>query len=247
MERIKTGIKGLDKALNGGFPEENIVLLSGGAGTGKSTLCLQFLVNGAALFGEKGLYISTEQSEQELEKHAEKFGWNLKALQKGHMLKLEYFDISEGEDLLKKIASLITDFKPKRIVIDSLTTLTDAMIICGLDQKDSVSLSQVAGSPIPRTEQIVSKSIFYKLIAELKKQHATALITSELHEQAKMLSADGISEFIVDGVILLHYLEIGIADYRSLVIRKMRYSDHGKDIVPYDITEKGIEIVEGER
>jgi len=66
MDRVKTGIEGLDKALNGGIPYRNVVLVSGGAGTGKSTLCLQYLVNGAKLYGEKGLYISTEQSREEL-------------------------------------------------------------------------------------------------------------------------------------------------------------------------------------
>ena len=64
--RTKTGIQGLDKALMGGFPQGNTVLISGGAGTGKSTFCLQFLINGAALFGEKGLYVSTEQTREEL-------------------------------------------------------------------------------------------------------------------------------------------------------------------------------------
>ena len=65
-DKVKTGIEGLDKALNGGIPFGNIVLVSGGAGTGKSTLCLQYLVNGITKFNEKGLYISTEQAKPEL-------------------------------------------------------------------------------------------------------------------------------------------------------------------------------------
>ena len=76
IERVKTGIEGLDKALNGGIPKKNIVLVSGGAGTGKSTLCMQYLVNGCKM-GEKGLYISTEQNESELKKAASNFGWDL--------------------------------------------------------------------------------------------------------------------------------------------------------------------------
>ena len=81
MEKTKFGIQGLDKALEGGIPGGNLVLISGGAGTGKSTLCLQFLLNGATLFGEKALYISTEQSSEELFKQAASFGWDLEKLE----------------------------------------------------------------------------------------------------------------------------------------------------------------------
>ena len=73
-DRTQTGIEGLDKALNGGIPFKNIVLVSGGAGTGKSTLCMQYLINGAKMFNEKGLYISTEQSREELLRAAANYG-----------------------------------------------------------------------------------------------------------------------------------------------------------------------------
>ncbi|MBU0662837.1 AAA family ATPase, partial [Candidatus Micrarchaeota archaeon] len=86
IARVKTGIDGLDKALKGGFPKGNIVLISGGAGTGKSTLCMQYLYNGAKLFGEKGLYISTEQSEKDLRKAAASYGWDLESLEKKGLL-----------------------------------------------------------------------------------------------------------------------------------------------------------------
>ena len=249
MDRTKTGIQGLDKALKGGIPEGNLVLISGGAGTGKSTLCLQFLVNGAQLFGEKGLFVSTEQNQAELCKHAERFGWDLRGLLEKQQIKLVYFDITSGDDFLQKLDVLIKEFKPKRITVDSMTTLTDALIIGGLGEKGAFSLVQIAEtvSPIPRTEQIVSKSILYKLITELKKHDVTTLLTSELYEEVTRLSADGISEFICDGVITMHYLGIAGADTRSLRVRKIRYSDHSKSYLPYEIlTDKGIVVHEEE-
>ena len=93
IECVKTGIEGLDKALNGGIPKKNIVLVSGGAGTGKSTLCMQFLVNGCTKYGEKGLYVSTEQNEGELKKAASNFGWDLDGLIKSRKLKIVYYYI----------------------------------------------------------------------------------------------------------------------------------------------------------
>lgn len=246
MERTKFGIQGLDHSLNGGIPTGNLVLVSGGAGTGKSTLCLQFAVNGAALFGEKALYISTEQNVEELHKHAAEFGWNLQLLEQKNLLRIIFFDITHGNNFLREVGDVVKEFRPKRIAIDSLTTLTDALIIGGMRDENQFSLVEVVEkvSPIPRTEQIIAKSILYKLISELKKYKLTTLLTSELYEETKRLSADGISEFITDGVILMHYIEIGVGDYRSMEIRKMRYSDYDKDIVPYDITAKGIEILE---
>jgi len=246
MERTKFGIQGLDKALMGGIPNGNLVLLSGGAGTGKSTLCMQFLINGASLFGEKALYISTEQNLDELHKHASAFGWDLKKLEEKNLLRIIFFDITHGANFLKEVDAVIKEFQPKRVAIDSMTTLTDALIIGGMGEKSEFSLVQVVEtvSPIPRTEQIIAKSILYKLISELKKYKLTTILTSELYEESKRLSADGITEFIADGVMLMHYIEIGVGDYRSLEVRKMRYSDYDKDIIPYDITPKGIVIME---
>ena len=71
-ERVKTGIEGLDAALNGGIPKGNLVLISGGAGTGKSTICMQYLIAGASA-GENCLYVSTEQTEAELGRQAERY------------------------------------------------------------------------------------------------------------------------------------------------------------------------------
>ena len=192
MEKTKFGIQGLDKALEGGLPNGNLVLISGGAGTGKSTLCLQFLLNGANLFGEKALYISTEQSIEELYKQAASFGWDLAQLEEKNLLKILFFDLSHGANFLKEVDVVIKEFQPKRVAIDSMTTLTDALIIGGMGNQSDFSLVQVVEkvSPIPRTEQIIAKSILYKLIGELKKYKLTTLLTSELYEESKRLSAD---------------------------------------------------------
>ena len=115
--KVSTGIEGLDKALEGGIPESNIVLLSGGCGTGKSTFCLQYLVNGAIKHKEKGLYITTEQNKEEIYKAAAQFGWNLGDLEKKKLLKVAYFDVvTDGVDYLEKIYELGSEMGPKRIV-----------------------------------------------------------------------------------------------------------------------------------
>ncbi len=243
MNRSQTGIEGLDKALNGGIPEKNIVLVSGGAGTGKSTLCLQYLINGASKFNEKGLYISTEQSDKELKKQAAGFGWDLEKLEKEGKIKLAYFDVTGGDSFMKRIQELFDEFKPQRIAVDSLTTLTDSLMISDMTDETSFSLVQVAESvsPIPRTEQVIAKTILYKLIKEIREFGVTTLMTSELFEGITRLSADGVSEFITDGVFLLYYWEIGEVEEHAMKIRKMRYTKHEKGVMRYSI-ENGITL-----
>ncbi|VVB75009.1 Putative flagella-related protein H [uncultured archaeon] len=242
--RTKTGIQGLDKALNGGFPQGNIVLVSGGAGTGKSTFCLQFLVNGATLFGEKGLYVSTEQNRAELAKQAAGFDWKLADLEQRGLIKVVYFDITGPDGFSDQLNKLITEFKPKRLIIDSLTTLTDSLIVSGMGEDKAFSLVQIAETvnPIPRTEQIITKNILYSLFREIKKSGITTLLTTELPEDQRTLSADGVSEFIADGVLLLNAVPVGDTLNRSILVRKMRYTKIDAGMKSYDIIESGISI-----
>ena len=246
MLRTKTGIQGLDKALNGGFPEGNLILLSGGAGTGKSTISMQFLINGANLFGEKGLYISTEQSEDELQKAASQFGWSLSDLENKNLLKIVYFKVLGEDHFIQRIAEHVKNFQPKRIVIDSLTTMTDSMMMSELQKDVGVSLIKIADtvSPVQRTEQIMTKIILYDLVNNLKEFNATVLLTSELPEGFQRLSADGVTEFVTDGVITLDYITLGNDVLRTIRVRKMRYTDHDKSSMNYELGQSGFQISE---
>ena len=226
VERVKTGIEGLDKALNGGIPYKNIVLISGGAGTGKSTLALQYLVNGATKFGEKGLYISTEQTKEDLYKAAQSYNWNLDQLEKSGKLKIAYFDVVETDSFLDKIYELYMSFQPKRVVVDSLTTLSDSLIVRGEGTSKSFSLVKIAQnvSPMLNTERLITKHLLYHLMKKLRLFESTIFLTSELLDKAEGLSADEISEFICDGVIVMKVLIVGDSVSRTLEIKKMRYS-----------------------
>lgn len=242
MMRSKTGIQGLDKALNGGFPEGNLVLLSGGAGTGKSTISMQYLINGAQLYGERGLYISTEQSEEELRRAASQYGWNLNDLENRNLLRVVYFKVLGEDHFLQRIEELFQTFKPKRIVIDSLSTLTDSMMMSELQKDVGVSLIKIADtvSPIQRTEQIMTKIILYSLINKVKEYPSTVLLTSELPEGMMRLSADGVTEFVTDGVIVLTLQALGDVFTRTIQIRKMRYTPMDGSIKTYELGPNGV-------
>ncbi len=244
VEKVKTGIDGLDKALFGGIPKGSLVLVAGGAGTGKSSLSMQYLINGAKM-GEKGLYISTEQNRDELIKQAREFGWSVEDLEKKGLLQISFLDIPRQDNFFAWIKRTISAFVPKRIVVDSMSTLADTMMIHEMKSKGSFTLVQVIEDVFPTTltEKLITKHLMYVLITDIKAFGATCLLTSELPEQSEYLSADKLSEFICDGVIKLEYLGVGASVFRTLRIRKMRYTDHEKGSLSYEMTAgKGIDI-----
>lgn len=244
VDRVKIGIEGLDKALNGGIPKGNIVLISGGAGTGKSTLCMQYLVNGAKM-GEKGLYISTEQGKKELYKTAESFGWDLGKLENEGKLRITYFDVVETDGFLDKMYELYTSFLPQRVVVDSLTTLADSLMVSGASEaKSGFTMVKIAQSvsPIPQSERIIAKNMLYHLMKKLRLFDSTILLTSELLEGQQGLSADQISEFICDGVMVLKSLAIGETLSRTIEIKKMRYTPVEGGIKSYEIGPTGLSM-----
>jgi len=244
MERVKTGIEGLDQALNGGIPKGNVILVSGSAGTGKTLIGLSFVYYGATKFNEPGILISTDQTPEEIKAQAKNFGWDLEDLEKKKMLRIYHIDVTKEKDMvyLKKVDKLAKEIKAKRIVLDSLTTVTEFLTPLEIKKGTKLFETLEAIVPVSMSEAIVAKNVLMKIIKYLKSTGCTCIVTSELPEESPWLSRDTCSEFLVDGVILLRYFEFATGKPRSLMIRKMRYSDHSTE--PWDmiITSKGIEV-----
>lgn len=247
MERAKLGISGMDKLLHGGIPKNNILLVSGSAGTGKSIFALGFLYYGAKNFGEPGVYISTEQTPKDLINQSKLFGWNLDSLIKKKKLQLVKLEITERKDYLEEIKKIVTKMKAKRLVIDSLTTLTEFLTPIEIKNKKGTGLFNIMENiyPIPITESIAAKSILIKLFENIKILDCTTIVTSELPEQSNFFSRDTVSEFLSDGIIVMYHYGVGRESFRSLKIIKLRNSDHEKDYVLFNIVDgKGIVIHE---
>ena len=129
-----TGIAGLDAILSGGLPREEMHILQGVAGTGKTTVALQFLREGARL-GEATLYVTLSQSKQHLERIARSHGWGLEGvtvheLSPGTVAQriaarqsiLPTSDVELGE-LSRELSELVEMIKPRRAVIDSVSVI----------------------------------------------------------------------------------------------------------------------------
>src|SRR2546430_12306437 len=126
MTRQKTGIVELDAMLHGGFLERDAVMVAGSAGTGKTTLSLQHLVNGITKFGEPGICLTFEQLPDQIYRDAENFGWDLRKLETENKLRVvctspDLLLDPEGEEQL--LGETIKELRPRRMVIDSLNHL----------------------------------------------------------------------------------------------------------------------------
>ncbi len=235
MNRIKTGIKGFDSLIEGGFPEGRSILLSGGTGTGKTIMAMQFLIEGAEN-GEPGIYLTMDERPELIREDMLKFGWNLRDYSdKGliHIVdgtitkigvpsKEEYSLPASGFDIDKLLLELmrtIKKSKAKRVVIDSIAAL-------GMNFE---------------SEHEVRKAVL-KIIYFLSKTGVTTVLTTEIGEKKRAYSKYGVEEYICDGLIVLNYMGLSTQSNRTLHIRKMRATKHSEDIHPIKINDNGIKI-----
>lgn len=213
-KRIKTGIPGLDKLIEGGFLSNSVILVSGAAGAGKSIFGMQFLKAGAEK-KEKVLYISTEENVTNIKNGFKIFGWDL------DKLKIEIISMAPDEleeDWVPVLNTKIDKNNIRRVVIDSVSLI-------GLYYKDEYSI----------------RRYLYRLVSSLKERNVCCILISEIPEGEKKFSRTGVVEFVADGVILLEYLGVSGRYQRGLTIRKMRWTQHNQDIHPYKIVRgKGI-------
>jgi len=224
MTRQKTGIVELDAMLHGGFLERDAVMVAGSAGTGKTTLSLQHLVNGITKFGEPGIYLTFEQLPDQIYRDAENFGWDLKKLEEQDKFRL----VCTSPDLLLEpdgagqlLDSTIKEIQPRRMVIDSLNHLEMYLPRGGDMRKEA-----------------------YRVLNYVKTKGISPLAIWETQQtagQAFNVTEVGMS-FLVDCIILMKFVEIDSAMKKALVIMKMRGSDHDKELKEYAITPQGFKI-----
>jgi circadian clock protein KaiC len=220
--RIQTGIDGLDKMLNGGFLEGDAVMVAGSAGTGKTTLALEYLFNGATKFGQNGVYVTFEQLPDQLYRDANSMNWDLRKLEEEERVRVvctspEILAASEGGNLLD---DFINEVHARRIVIDSMSHL--AMYV---DVKDF------------RKET-------YRMIMYLKTKGLSSLLIYEAPQLLGQTSAltDTGTSFLVDCVLMLKPVEIESSMRKAMTVLKMRGSGHDKSLREYEITGEGIKV-----
>ncbi len=242
MIRVPLGVNGLDEMLGGGLPSGRCFLVSGGPGSGKTILGIQFLYNGVIQYDEKGLYVSLEESSTHLREDMNGFGWDIGRLEKEGKLVIvdaspirtipggvEVGELRIGKRDFKML-SLIAIIKrraeeseAKRIVVDPISSLI-------LQYPDDSW----------RRNAVLD---LFEALTDLK---ATCLVTSELCATSleRQIQAE---EFLSHGVVVFHTFNEGGRLIRAIQIEKMRGIPHDNELRPYRIWKDGIEVFARER
>ncbi|MFH1390743.1 MAG: ATPase domain-containing protein, partial [Candidatus Diapherotrites archaeon] len=230
-----TGIKEFDKLISdGGLEKNSSILISGGAGTGKTTFSIQSIYHSAINRGEKGIYLSFEEEPEKIKLHMKKnFGWDLNALEKKGLfaiIKIDPVDISRSVEqvLMDRKGELKIDMKkielpflPDKIVVDSLSALSIAF-----NEEDSY------------------RKYIRELFESMEKLNCTSYVITETEQDPKVYSRTGVEEFLADGVIVLYNIKKDGQRENAIEILKLRSSSHKKGMTPYTITKEGITILE---
>jgi circadian clock protein KaiC len=224
-QRAQTGITGLDEMLNGGFLPGSAVLVEGAPGTGKTTLGIQFLYNGADLFDEPGLLISFEEFPYALYRDAESHGWDLHKLEDEDKLRVVFTSpqvfLSSLQSPVSPLNRTILEWNVRRIVLDSVTHFT-----------------RLTRNPKELRE------IYTMVINGLKRENITSVLTSEGNTMGLRASERSRLAFVVDAILFMRYVEIESAMQRAMLVLKMRGSDHTKEIRCFEIRQGGIVVTD---
>jgi len=228
LPKSPTSIQGFDEITGGGLPEGRPTLVCGGAGCGKTLFAMEFLVRGATLYDEPGVYISFEETEKELTANVASLGFDLAELIKRKKIWLEHIHVERGEieesgeydlkGLFVRIHNAIESIGAKRVVLDTIESLFTAL----------------PNPTVVRTE-------LRRLFGWLKKKRVTTIVTGEKGDAT--LTRQGLEEYVSDCVILLDHRVSDQSSIRRLRIVKYRGSTHGTNEYPFLIDEDGFSVL----
>ncbi len=228
LEKTPTGVAGLDEITGGGLPKGRPTLVCGAAGCGKTLLGMEFLVRGATQFGEPGVFMAFEETEDELAKNVASLGFDLKQLAARKKIVLDYVRVERGEieetgdydleGLFIRLGHAIDSIGAKRVVLDSLEAL-------------------FAGLP----NELILRAELRRLFRWLKDKGVSAVITAERGRDT--LTRHGLEEYVADCVILLDHRVTQENSTRRLRIVKYRGSLHGANEYPFLIGRGGVSVL----
>ncbi len=203
VERLKTGIDGLDELVEGGLMKGDIHLLTGGPGTGKTVLCSNMAYN-AASAGENVIYATFEESADYFKRNARLLGLEFAPLEKEGKIEIVDLEALKGEQLETNVATLIQatkDSKGSLLVIDSVTAM---LLAC-----DS---------------QFEMRTFMKSIYNSLKSEKITTVMTGSLSNGGRI----GLEGFMTDSVMLMENWEDEVQMKTRFVILKMRGTNHSK-------------------
>jgi circadian clock protein KaiC len=228
LPKAPTGIRGLDEITKGGLPRGRTTLVTGGVGSGKTLLGLQFLVAGARDYGEPGVLLTFEESTEKVSANVASLGFDLEGLQRDGLLVADAFPVDPsgfaeaGEFDLEPLFILLEDsirrVGAKRVVLDTIEVLFAAF-----------------------QDQAVVRAELHGLFRWLEERSVTAIVTGERGETG--LTRHGIEEYVSDCVLALDQRVREEISTRILRVVKYRGSTHESNEYPFLISAQGFVVL----
>ncbi len=228
LPKSPTGIGGLDEITGGGFPTGRPTLICGNAGCGKTLMAMEFLVRGATIYNEPGVFIAFEETEEELAANVSSLGFDLENLVAGNKIFIDHVHLERSEiqetgeydleGLFVRIGYAIDKIGAKRIVLDTIESL-------------------FGGLP----NHAILRSEIRRLFRWLKDRKMTAVITAERGDRT--VTREGLEEYVSDCVIVLDHRVSEQSSTRRLRILKYRGTVHGTNEYPFLIDENGFTVL----
>lgn len=229
LEKVPSGIHGLDEITGGGLPKGRPTLVYGSAGSGKTLMAMEFLVRGATRYDEPGVFMSFEETEAELTANVGSLGFDLKSLIDSKRLLIDHVVIERSEieetgeydleGLFVRLNAAIDSIKAKRVVLDTIEVL----------------YAGLSNTGIIRAE-------LRRLFTWLKTKGVTTIVTGERGGETT-LTRHGLEEYVSDCVIFLDNRIAQELSTRRLRIVKYRGSGHSTNEFPFLIDEKGFSVL----
>ncbi len=232
VEKLATGIEGFDILSDGGLPKKRTTLVSGSAGCGKTIFAAQFLAEGIARADENGVFVTFEESPEDIRRNLKSFGWDIETLEKQGKWRFVDGSPELGEDymvvgnfdlgaLLARIEHAIKQSGAKRVSMDSLGAI----------------FSQFTDSATVRRE-------LFRIGSVLKRMNVTSVMTAEREDEYGGIARYGVEEFVADNVVILRNVLEEEKRRRTIEILKFRGTGHQKGEAPFTIIpDRGIVVV----
>ena len=228
LDKAPSGIAGLDEITGGGLPRGRPTLVCGSAGCGKTLFAMEFLVRGAVEHGEPGVFMSFEETEEELATNVVSLGFDLRQLVERKQLAIDYVRVERNEieetgafdleGLFVRLRLAIESVGAKRVALDTIESLFSSL-------------------PNPA----ILRSELRRLFRWLKDQGMTTVITGE--QGVGTFTRQGLEEYISDCVIFLDHRVNDQISTRRLRVVKYRGTTHGSNEYPFLIDETGISVL----
>ena len=237
VPRTPTGIEGLDSMIGGGIPSGSVLLVTGGPGAGKTTLAIQYLVNGFLEYGESGIFVSLDVPKRKVFREASSHGWDLEKLCSER--KIAFVDGSPFTRMGYRAAGFKVPERSYTVQVRELCD--DIKSVAASIKSKRVSVDTLAALTLQFPDATQRREVILELFEAVSSGGGTAVITDEIRErESKPIKLE---EYLADGLIMLRSSQIERRQVRMIEVEKIRASAIDDQIRPYILDKNGFSVL----